>query len=103
MTAFAFVALLANMGVDIPLLPSLSIYPLSMLVGAASMLPGGIGSTEAAIVAILATFSVPFTTALVCAVGIRFSSIWFAVINGFVAIAILERIKSKNPTPAVPS
>jgi uncharacterized protein (TIRG00374 family) len=91
MTSYAFVVLLAKLGVTIPLLPAMSIYPLSMLVGAASMLPGGIGSTEAAIVTILAAFSVPLSTAIVCAVGIRFSSIWFAVVSGFAAMAVIER------------
>ena len=91
MTSYAFVVLLGSVGVAIPTLPSLSIYPLSMLVGAASMLPGGIGSTEAAIVAILGLFSVPLGIAIACATGIRLSSIWFAVISGFIAIALLER------------
>lgn len=96
LTAYAFVVLLVQMGVAIPLLPSLSIYPLSMLVGAASMLPGGIGSTEAAIVAILAAFSVPISAGVVCAVGIRVSSIWFAVLSGFVAMAVLEPTRAST-------
>ena len=73
-----------------PLLQSLAVYPLAMLAGAASMLPGGVGSTEVAIVALLATMGVPVATAAVAAVGIRLSTLWFAIVSGLASAAILE-------------
>jgi hypothetical protein len=42
LTSFSFVWLLNHLGVSIPILSALAIYPLSMLAGAASMLPGGL-------------------------------------------------------------
>lgn len=90
LTAFSFVWVLNHLGVSIPTLPALAIYPLAMLAGAASMLPGGVGSTEATIVALLTLFEVPPGTAMLAAVGIRFSSMWFAVLCGFVAMIALE-------------
>lgn len=89
-TSFSFVWLLNQLGVSIPALSALAIYPLSMLAGAASMLPGGVGSTEATIVVLLSLFDVPLATATLAAVGIRFSSMWFAVLCGFVALCALE-------------
>lgn len=53
LTAFAFLVLLGYLGVSLPIFQSLSLYPTAMLVGAASMLPGGIGSTEAVLVTLL--------------------------------------------------
>lgn len=89
-TSFSFVWLLSQLSVSIPVLSALSIYPLSMLAGAASMLPGGIGSTEATIVVLLSLFDVPLATAALAAIGIRFSSMWFAVLCGFIALSTLE-------------
>ena len=90
LTSLSFVWLLDHLGVSIPILSALAIYPLSMLAGAASMLPGGVGSTEVTIVALLSLFAVPLGTATLAAIGIRFSSMWFAVLCGFVALSTLE-------------
>lgn len=89
-TAFSFVWLLVALGVTIPLLSALAIYPLAMLAGAASMVPGGVGTTEVAIVALLSMFELPIGTATLAAVGIRFASIWFAVVCGFFSMCVLE-------------
>jgi uncharacterized protein (TIRG00374 family) len=89
-TSVSFVWLLLYLAVSIPILAGLAIYPLAMLAGAASMLPGGVGSTEVAVVSLLSLFDVPLGLALLAAVGIRFSTLWFAVICGFIALSILE-------------
>lgn len=91
-TAFSFVWLLVALGVTMPLLSALAVYPLAMLAGAASMAPGGVGSTEVTIVALLSMFDVALGTATLAAVGIRFASIWFAVASGFFAMCVLEFI-----------
>lgn len=89
-TSACFVWLLGELAVSISTLSALAIYPLAMLAGAASMLPGGIGSTEVTLVALLSLFDVPLGTAVLAAVGIRFASMWFAVFCGFCAVACLE-------------
>ncbi len=61
-----------------------------MLAGAASMLPGGIGSTEVAIIAMLSVFNAPLGSATLAAIGIRFATMWFAVVCGFVSVGLLE-------------
>jgi len=90
LTSLAFIYLLQVLGVALPSGFALAVYPMAMLAGAASMLPGGIGSTEVAIVALLSAHGVTLATATLAAVGIRLATMWFAIICGFVAIGILE-------------
>jgi uncharacterized protein (TIRG00374 family) len=92
-TSLSFVLLLAHLGVAIPLLSAFAIYPLAMLVGAASMLPGGLGSTEAALIGFLSLWYVPLSPSTLAVIGIRFSSMWFAVFCGFIALTILEALE----------
>ncbi len=89
-TSLTLLYLLSHAGVAVPALAAFGIYPLSMLVGAASMLPGGLGSTEAAIVALLGVHNVPWQTGALLAMAVRLATLWFAVAVGFVALAWLE-------------
>lgn len=91
-TAFSFTWLLNVLGGQVPVLTSLSIYPLAMLAGAASMIPGGVGSTEVTIVALLSMSGVSLGIATLVAVCIRFASIWFSVLCGIMSIVILEAV-----------
>lgn len=88
--AMAFSALLAALGVQMPAAAALAAYPLAMLAGAASMIPGGLGSTEAAIVALLTGFGSNIPTATVAAVGIRLATLWFAIVLGLASVTLLE-------------
>jgi uncharacterized protein (TIRG00374 family) len=96
LTALSLVALLAQLGFTLGWADALSTYPLAMLVGAASMLPGGIGSTELAIVALLAPLGVPVGTATLAAIGVRVATLWFAIACGLLAMLRLEAIQSKG-------
>jgi uncharacterized protein (TIRG00374 family) len=89
-TAFAFVYLLDALKLHMPILAAFSAYPLAMLAGAASMLPGGVGSTEVAIVVQLQWHGVPAATALLAAVVVRMGTMWFSVVCGLVAVLIQE-------------
>lgn len=89
-TAYAFVLLLDHLGETVPTLLGLSIYPAAMLVGAASMLPGGIGSTELAVIVLLGGVGVGVASATMAAIGIRIASMWFATLMGLVSVCILE-------------
>lgn len=91
LAALAFAWLLLQLGVQLPWNITASIYPTAMLAGAASFLPGGIGTAETAIVALLAAYGVAASTGALAAVGIRVASLWFAVAAGLGAIAVLER------------
>lgn len=90
LTAMAFVWLVESLSPGLPRWALLSSYPLAMLAGAASMLPGGIGSTESVIVASLLWQGSSMATAVLAAVGIRFATMWFAVLLGMLAIMLAE-------------
>lgn len=90
LTTFAFVFLLNQLGISLPLLTSLAIYPTAMLAGAASMLPGGLGSTEAAVIALLAGMGVSVSQGAIAAIGIRLATLWFAILLGFLSMLFLE-------------
>lgn len=95
-TSMAFVLLLGRLGVTLPWASALSTYPQAMLAGAASMLPAGIGSTELAIVALLAPFGISLETAILAAVAIRFATLWFAIFCGLVSISVLEARRGRK-------
>lgn len=96
-TAYAFVLLLDYLGETVPTLLALSVYPAAMLVGAASMLPGGLGSTEVALVVLLVGLGVSVISATIAAVGIRITSMWFSTLLGLVSVCMLELLpKSKR-------
>ncbi|MDR6095853.1 lysylphosphatidylglycerol synthase transmembrane domain-containing protein [Stenotrophomonas sp. SORGH_AS_0321] len=90
LTALAFWLLCDALGISLAMHLALGIYPLAMLIGALSFIPGGVGTTEAAIVLMLAATGVDTDRALTAAVGIRLASLWLAVLVGMLAVARLE-------------
>jgi uncharacterized membrane protein YbhN (UPF0104 family) len=91
--------LLTDLGAQITLQQSIFVFAFAMLVGAVSMLPGGLGSTEATMFALLTLLDVPADTALAATVIIRLTTLWFAVGLGFVALPAafkLARQPSEN-------
>lgn len=85
-----FLTITKALEVDLSTLDALGIYPLSMLIGAASMIPGGVGTTEAAIVTILTIKDVSLNTALTIAISARIATLWLAVIIGYISLFFLE-------------
>ncbi|WP_374407568.1 YbhN family protein [Hydrogenophaga sp.] len=93
LSAMSFAFLLQQLGVTVPLLAAAAIYPLAMLAGAVSMIPGGLASTEAAIVVLVVAHGAAPATAALAAVGIRLATLWFAILCGLVAVIALERAR----------
>lgn len=90
----AFYYIMHVLGSDMPLQVALFIYAFSMLVGALSFLPGGLGGTEATMVALLMLNNVAQSQAVAATVLIRLATLWFAVALGVIALSIAERRKS---------
>ena len=88
--SLSFIWLLSAFNAQVEWLSALSIYPIAMLAGALSMLPGGIGSTEAAIVTQLIDYDVPLVLAGIAAISIRIATIWFAILCGLAMVIFLE-------------
>lgn len=98
-----FVAALNFLGIMLPWQLMLSVAPASMLIGAASMMPGGIGATEIAIVVLLRQFGADLDRAILSAIVMRLGSIWFATLIGFASLIWLERIFLTRRLPVQPS
>jgi uncharacterized protein (TIRG00374 family) len=80
--------LVHSLGVTLRPAACIFIFAFSMLVGAASVLPGGLGSTEATMVGLLTLQGVHFKTALVATGLIRITTLWFAVGLGLLALPV---------------
>jgi len=78
------------MGVDTPLALAVGIYAVSILVGAISFIPGGLGSTEAAMGLMLTAAGADVPTAVSATVACRLATLWFAVGLGLMCLGVLE-------------
>lgn len=84
--AAAFTWLLHALGAEVTLVQAAFIFGFSMIVGGVVALPGGLGGTEATMVGLLAAFGVDLPTALAATAIIRATTLWFAVLLGFIAL-----------------
>lgn len=89
-TAWSFYLLLEYLNLHVPLWEALPLYPLAMLAGVATMLPGGIGSTEIAIVLLLYRLGIDTSPAALAAVSIRLATLWFATLLGLISLLGIE-------------
>jgi len=87
----AFYYIMEVLGTDLTLPVALFIYAFSMLVGALSFLPGGLGGAEATMVALLMLNHVAQPQAVAATILIRLATLWFAVLLGLIALALPER------------
>ncbi|MEJ1959741.1 MAG: flippase-like domain-containing protein [Nitrosomonadales bacterium] len=87
----AFYYIMNVLGSDLSIPKALFIYAFSMLVGALSFLPGGLGGAEATMVALLMLNRVTQPQAVAATVLIRLATLWFAVALGVVALTLSER------------
>lgn len=92
----AFYYIMHVLGSNISLQTALFIYSFSMLVGALSFLPGGLGGTEATMVALLMLNGIGQPEAVAATVLIRLATLWFAVGLGIIALTLPERIKQAD-------
>lgn len=90
----AFYYLLHVMEVEASLPLAMGIYAVSLLAGALSMIPGGIGATEAAMALLLSAAGASTQHAIIIPVISRLSTLWFAVGIGLLATLWLGSRKS---------
>ena len=82
--ALAFHYLVGRLGIHSSLLISFSIYGLSTLAGALSMLPGGLGGFEAVMAFLLTRLAAPTSVATVAIVIFRLCTLWLFSLIGVV-------------------
>lgn len=84
--ALAFYWILSWMGADIPLAFAVFVYAISMLAGALSFMPGGLGGAEAVMVGLLIWKGMSSADAIAATILIRLATLWFAVAIGALMI-----------------
>ena len=75
---------------SLPVATGVGIYAIAVLVGAISFLPGGLGSTEAAMTALLAAQGYAVGAALLVTIVCRLVTLWLAVLIGWIAVLVLR-------------
>ncbi len=89
--AWGFYLLLGWLGVEAEGLRAIGIYAVSMLAGALSFLPGGLGGAEAAMVALLVAGGAVVGTAVLATAICRVVTLWLAVGLGIGAVLWLGK------------
>ena len=92
----ALYLLLRFFGADVTPADAVFVFSFSMIVGAASMLPGGLGSTEVTAVVLLTTLGVDFNVAVASTALVRVTTFWFAVGIGVCLLPVAIRAASKS-------
>lgn len=115
MTMFSFVSwsfeclgyylILSNFGVDVNYMWASFSYAFATIVGAISMLPGGLGLTEGSLTYMLLQKSVSKEVAVASTFIIRAVTLWFAVLVGVVSVSLYQRrfgkIADENFLPTI--
>lgn len=91
----AFYYILQTLGFESSLSMAMGIYAISLLAGAASFIPGGIGSTELVMGLLLAASGADNSIAITAPLISRLSTLWFAVAVGFIATGILSLLRNQ--------
>ena len=74
------------LGADISFSFAIFVYAISMLAGALSFLPGGLGGAEAIMISLLVLKGMAMPAAIAATVFIRLATLWFAVLIGLLAL-----------------
>ncbi len=82
--------ILDGLGLSVAPLLAVGIYAISVLVGALSFIPGGLGGTEAVMGLLLIAAGADPATAVAATLICRLATLWFAVALGMMAMAGLE-------------
>ena len=74
------------MGLDLPVLLAAGFYAVAMVAGALSVLPAGLGGTEAALTGLLVAYGANAAVALAITVLVRLLTLWLAVGLGVLSL-----------------
>lgn len=78
---------LEGFGIEAAFLVGIFVFALGSVVGAVSMLPGGLGAAEASMTGLLLTFGVPEPVAVGATMVIRVGTLWYAAALGLVVFS----------------
>lgn len=93
--AFGFYLLLDRLEIASSLSLGMGIYAISILVGALSFIPAGLGSAEATMIGALKLLGAPLPDAIAATVLCRMATLWFAVMLG---LGVILGLGLRQPT-----
>lgn len=96
--AWGFVLLVKWLTGNEWLILAAGIYSLSMIVGALSFLPGGLGGAEAVMAGMLVMLGISFSDATVATIICRVVTLWLAI---FIGLAVLARLHFRHKETTV--
>ncbi len=79
----------------------IGIYAFAMLIGALSLIPGGVGSADATMILMLTLAGIDAPGAAVATLVCRVLTLWFAVLLGLASVGALSLLRSLPEDPAV--
>lgn len=94
MEGFGFWLLLKQFNIEMPIMIAMSIFSVSILVGALSMLPGGLGGAELTMISLLIFFNVDMALAVAITAITRGVTLWFAVVVGLIVLPFALKYKN---------
>ncbi|MHB1686128.1 MAG: lysylphosphatidylglycerol synthase transmembrane domain-containing protein [Ignavibacteriaceae bacterium] len=100
---FAYYLILINFHVHVSFLWAAFSYGFAIIVGALSMLPGGLGITEGSLTFMLIRNNVSKDIAVASTFIIRAVTLWFAVLVGIISITIYQNRYGKITVETVPN
>lgn len=92
----AFYLILTGLSQDISVLQALFIYSFSSVVGAVSMLPGGMGTTEGTMVALLLLEGTTSAVSSFAVIITRVFTLWYAVAVGTIFLAMFKSSRAQE-------
>ncbi len=81
------------LGHPLPLPEAVAIFALALVAGLVSLLPGGLGGTEAGMTGLLVLRGLPAPAALAATLAVRLATLWFAVLLGLCVLPFALRGK----------
>ncbi len=100
----AFYVILVHLDVAVSPVLAVGIYAVSILVGALSFIPGGLGSTEAVMGLLLMALGADLSTAVAATLICRVATLWFAIVIGLgVAVGLETRMRRGVPDQPAPA
>lgn len=85
------------LGIGIGTRYAVFVYAASMLAGAVSVMPGGLGGAEAAMIMLLRIAGADSAQAVAATILIRLATLWFAVVLGMIVMLPLRREPGPSP------
>ncbi|RDH80809.1 MAG: hypothetical protein DIZ80_17460 [endosymbiont of Galathealinum brachiosum] len=97
----SLVLIVDSFGFDASPFVIIGIYCLSILAGAASFIPGGIGATEAAIAFLLSGLGMDPAQAVAASIVSRLVTLWLAIAIGLLSLVIYTARQSRHVTEVI--